>query len=121
MPHRTERARTRDLDDEATPFALRAGQLDERGVAPKPLPRLARKILDLGDADASHDRNAFAFHEQVVGSLQPLKFAESCALVAGGFMPMRLENVVHDSHLLNIGCWFNCRRPESRDKGRSSI
>src|SRR5215471_13122797 len=121
MPHRIQRACARRLDDEAAPFAFGAGQLDEGGVASESPPRPARKVLDLVNADTPHDRNAFPFHEQVVGSLQPFKFAESCALVAGGFMPMRLESVVHDSHLLNVGCWFSFRRLESRDTGRSSM
>src|SRR5579871_3567916 len=109
VAHRIQCARARYFNHETAPLAFRAGQLDERRVTAQALPRFARKILDLVDTDSAHDRNAFAFHEEIVGRLQPLKFTEPGALVSGGFMPVRLENVVHVCLSSMIGRRFSFR------------
>ena len=85
---RIERARSRHLDDVAAPFALGAVELDIATFAAQPLPRRKRQILHLAHADIAVDRNAFRFHEQVIGRLRPAELAEARPIVAGGLVPM---------------------------------
>jgi hypothetical protein len=86
---RIECAGARHLDDVTAPFALGAVQLDEAAFAAQPLPGRERQVLHLAYADAAVDRNAFRFHEQVIGRLRPAELSEAGAVAAGGFMPMR--------------------------------
>src|SRR5262245_6155714 len=86
---RLESASPGYLDDVAAPFALGAMELDIRAFAAESLPRRKRQILHLAHADVAVDRNAFRFHEQVIGSLGTAELAEAGAFVAGRLMPMR--------------------------------
>src|SRR6476660_683274 len=86
---RIECTGARHLDDVAAPFALGAVQLDEAAFTAQPLPGRERQVLYLAYADVAVDRNAFRFHEQVIGRLRPAELSEAGAVAAGGFMPMR--------------------------------
>src|SRR5260370_10002490 len=57
------------LDDVAAPLALGAVELDVGTFAAQALPRRKGQILHLAHADIAVDRDAFRFHEQVVGRL----------------------------------------------------
>src|SRR5262249_49812921 len=84
-----ECARSRHLDDVAAPLALGTVELDIATFAAQPLPRRKGQILHLAHADIAVDRDAFRFHEQVIGRLRPAELAEAGSVVAGRLMPMR--------------------------------
>src|SRR5262249_44685689 len=89
-------AGSRHLDDVAAPFAFGTVELDIAAFAAQPLPWRERQILHLAHADIAVDRDAFRFHEQVVGRLRPAELAEAGSVVAGRLMPMRpVRKFVH--------------------------
>src|SRR5580704_7418637 len=96
-----ERTCARNLDDVGTPFAFGAVQLDVSAAAAGALPRLQWQVLHFAHADVAVDRNLFRFHEEVVGRLRAIEFAEPGALESGWFVPMSLTvNFVHGAHPL---------------------
>jgi hypothetical protein len=103
MPFGIECAGARHLDDVAAPFALGAVQLDIAALAAQTLPRCERQVLHLAHPDIAVDRNAFRFHEQVIGRLRAAEFSETGAVAAGRLMPMRpAGQFVHDGA---FDCW----------------
>ena len=89
-----ERARRRHLDDVAAPLALGAVELDEVAAPAHAFPGDERQVLHLADADAAKHRNAFLFHERVVGCRLLAELAEAGFLVACRFVPVTAVLVV---------------------------
>ena len=93
-----ERAGARHLDHVAAPFAFGAVELDVGAFAAHALPRRHRQVLHLAHADIAVDRHAFRLHEQVVGCLRAVEFAEACAVDAGRLVPVGLvTQFMHDA------------------------